>query len=619
MEINFNKNIKISNINENDIRKDSSPQVSFKGETAHSALNVQANYNIAYAHLSDKVDFDSRNNIVPIPMIPSKRYYISPDAKLRLGHHYILDLKRQDVQDALNSSMSVFIGRKHLLGDELFSDVSKQHLMLQKYDDDTIIAADVNSTFGTTLLPSEVEEIPCNNFILESGKKYFAAPTSVFNLSSSELDLTKYQNKFRFLKPNKSLIVGRNPKCDIVIPDSYVSGEHLKITKSPRGRLIVEDLNSTNGTKFIGLAYDIFKQDCPTIPNQRNYNAQIDSSLEKLSNIAPLKPKQKCVLPPNSQLLIGDDYIIDLRNPYIQKLLRENKSITIGSSHRDNVYIGDFHSNVAEHHITLQKDGNKILATQNKHIENPTWVIPQNQIRPFMRGAKNIELSQANIGDCYLLSSIYSLSKTDKGAQMLENMVSADKDGGYTVKFHNYPPIKVGFDELDGQWGENGQLKYSVKGDLGVKAIERAYGKMLKEKQRQQFSFPKFNTDKELRTLFADIDDGGNTKDTLYNLTGIRSENYYPSSARSIDDIFNKFRGIRRENRFMNCCAPPGKYDGYVDRAKRFPGYHIYSIGNIDFNKRMVEVINPHNTKRPIFISWDEFKDLFSCVTAANL
>lgn len=47
------------------------------------------------------------------------------------------------------------------------------------------------------------------------------------------------------------VVVGRSPGADIVVPASYVSGRHARF--SPMGSdLMVEDLNSTNGTLLNG-------------------------------------------------------------------------------------------------------------------------------------------------------------------------------------------------------------------------------------------------------------------------------------------------------------------------------------------------------------------------------
>ena len=49
------------------------------------------------------------------------------------------------------------------------------------------------------------------------------------------------------IKINGPVVVGRSPGADIVIGDSFVSGKHARFMLNGKN-LIVEDLNSTNGT-----------------------------------------------------------------------------------------------------------------------------------------------------------------------------------------------------------------------------------------------------------------------------------------------------------------------------------------------------------------------------------
>ena len=56
-----------------------------------------------------------------------------------------------------------------------------------------------------------------------------------------------------------------------------------------------------------------------------------------------------------------------------------------------------------------------------------------------------------------------------------------------------------------------------------------------------------------------------------------------------------------------------------MDKKYRFIGEHAYSVGNIDAQNRLIEIINPHNTKKSEVISWDEFKQYFDVVTTINL
>lgn len=46
---------------------------------------------------------------------------------------------------------------------------------------------------------------------------------------------------------NDELIIGRDPKCHVVLDDSYVSSIHARIFAKD-GAYVVEDLGSTNGT-----------------------------------------------------------------------------------------------------------------------------------------------------------------------------------------------------------------------------------------------------------------------------------------------------------------------------------------------------------------------------------
>lgn len=49
----------------------------------------------------------------------------------------------------------------------------------------------------------------------------------------------------------KTLILGREPTCDIVIPDRQVSRQHVRLTQTSEG-ILLEDLGSKNGTHFNG-------------------------------------------------------------------------------------------------------------------------------------------------------------------------------------------------------------------------------------------------------------------------------------------------------------------------------------------------------------------------------
>ena len=65
------------------------------------------------------------------------------------------------------------------------------------------------------------------------------------------------RGKTQQVEPNaKSTIIGRSPRCDVVIESRDVSREHARIFQDPFGRWIVEDLGSSNGILINGKRVD---------------------------------------------------------------------------------------------------------------------------------------------------------------------------------------------------------------------------------------------------------------------------------------------------------------------------------------------------------------------------
>jgi hypothetical protein len=88
-----------------------------------------------------------------------------------------------------------------------------------------------------------------------------------------------------------------------------------------------------------------------------------------------------------------------------------------------------------------------------------------------------------------LLSVLYSLSQTKFGENIIKNMVKIDKEGNYKIKFNNKEEITVKPDELYGKG-----IKTTVQGDLGIKAIEIAYGKLHNKTSKNNSFFDRSGT-----------------------------------------------------------------------------------------------------------------------------
>jgi DNA-binding response OmpR family regulator len=52
----------------------------------------------------------------------------------------------------------------------------------------------------------------------------------------------------------ETLLIGRGPECDIVVPDRQVSRHHARVRRMAEGEYQLEDLGSKNGTHLNGIA-----------------------------------------------------------------------------------------------------------------------------------------------------------------------------------------------------------------------------------------------------------------------------------------------------------------------------------------------------------------------------
>lgn len=256
---------------------------------------------------------------------------------------------------------------------------------------------------------------------------------------------------------------------------------------------------------------------------------------------------------------------------------------------------------VSRQHLKIDKTKDNRLIATDLGSTNSTFVIPQGHMKAFYNEINGLSLKQGNIGDCTLLSALYSLSLNPRGQQLIKDMVSVDNDGSYIVQFPDSKPIRVAIDDLYGQTNKKGEEKHSVESELGIRAIERAYARYL---NRYGSYCP---------TMFGTIDKGVQLRTPLYNLTQISPQTTRVSSA-NIDSLLGNIVYTGGTNNHVVTCATPekGKYGEYVDYKRRFIRNHAYSIKNIDVNKRIVEIINPHNTKYSFYLSFDEFANYFS-------
>jgi signal transduction histidine kinase/CheY-like chemotaxis protein len=95
-----------------------------------------------------------------------------------------------------------------------------------------------------------------DNTTMELPKIGQMAPTDEYLVVSDLLQLVVVAGPGagRFYPVEGDVTIGRDPDCEVWIPDQFASRRHAQITRSKSGGLIVKDLGSRNGTRLNGAA-----------------------------------------------------------------------------------------------------------------------------------------------------------------------------------------------------------------------------------------------------------------------------------------------------------------------------------------------------------------------------
>ena len=577
-------------------------------KTLNNSSNISKSNNVSFMGLFPTINnpFNAQKVDGDVQMRPMQEYEINEDAKFDCCG-YTIDLYSDELKEKvkyLRAGEGFVIGRNAQTLRNMPDKVSRYHLRITRNNDGRLTACDLNSMNGTKI-KSNVMFLPpnANKTPLIPGKYYLLPYNAVISANKEKIRLNDLKKQIESLKEGQCLIVGRGYNSNIRINNETVSNRHLSLEPF-RGRVLVRDLYSTNGSSFEYCEnYSPLRP--PFITDLMPFSKTEKNDYSNITEIKELKKGVPTKIPNDCQIYLGHHFTLDVRNPKILEMLNQKGKIKIGRNMNCDLVVSSFYSHVSREHLQLEKKGGNIIAT-DLNASTSTQIIPKNKIQPFNGGVVDIEIGQHNIGDCYLLANLYALSRTPKGQEMIKNMVSVDDDGNYIVKLYsNLLPIVVKPEQLDGQY-MNGSNKICVSGDLGVRAIERAYGRMISEHNGDGY------------TLFMQIDDGGYPDVALRKLTGLESKTHKLRNT-NVGNLLYDISSKGLENYVLTCSTPRGKYNGYVDSQHRFDESHAYGIKNIDPYNQTIEIINPHNTMSSKVIHWSEFQELFDYMYVANL
>lgn len=229
---------------------------------------------------------------------------------------------------------------------------------------------------------------------------------------------------------------------------------------------------------------------------------------------------------------------------------------------------------------------------------------------PVMTDGNEISMNdvqQRGLGDCYFVSSVASLARTDP--QAIRDMITENRDAddnvtSYTVRFNQRDGGLLG----TGLFSGNEQVSYNVlpseliangsapadNGEVWVNVLEAAYAKHVGSVE--------------------ELGNGGNAQDALYALTGREADSFSPGGDYSFEDLQSDFNNNRN-------VVLDTKSDGQ-DPKKKVQGSpynlvtsHSYTLENVytDSNGRqMVQLRNPWGYDHPQPIPFEELGRYFS-------
>lgn len=438
--------------------------------------------------------------------------------------------------------------------------------------------------------------------LLLSGVRYASYCDTKLMKSDFEFDMFDYPEVMA-LPENGSIIVGSSDEADLKPEnsDGKIAGKQWKIEKKGY-YYVITDLTKEGGSVAHGRKGEFSKENNPDFIC--NFPT---SKVSKDDDITSLKPFEPAIVPSDSKIFIGHDYLLDLKNKEFLNKFKYKDTVIIGRKNNSDIKLDNFHSFVAGNHAAVKKCGDAFVVC-DLGSKNGTKVVPNKAFKPFLDGVQRTHFSQGTVGDCYLLAPLYALSRNEKGAEILENIVKTDSDGNYRVKFHDSPTFIIRSDDFsDDKYRD--EIKIGAEGNSAIMAIEKAYARYVKP-----ISILGGKKDRE---MFSKVDEGGTSSMALLKLTGKRPKTLLPK-VYSSENLIQKLSDLKAKNCVLTASSR-NSTKRYLDSCKTIVRNHVYVLDDVFPDEKRVSLINPHDTKHPVYLDIDTFQKCFSSIDALDL
>lgn len=309
------------------------------------------------------------------------------------------------------------------------------------------------------------------------------------------------------------------------------------------------------------------------------------------------------------QATLIEDIMTEVNLPYKERegYINEIKSKIMQSAKMKGVMVYDLvedyeikQKDISRTEILPHTNNDDLLAAVIERVESKGR---ENKTLIKANGKIDENFTQGQRGDCWFLACIDSLSRSEKGKEILNNSLKADSKGNVTVTLQGVgKSYFVSAKELQ----EKGEL---ANGDGDVRAIEIAcsrylndnkdsldgnfmnYGYQLLTGKGQKSKIKMFT--ESVYSKFFDISDS--------NLEKLKKDNIVGTVCIAVQGNSYDKKEIENE-------------DGNI---LEFITNHAYSIKEVKDNN--VVLVNPHNTAEDITLSMKEFKSTFNNLDLVEL
>jgi len=240
-----------------------------------------------------------------------------------------------------------------------------------------------------------------------------------------------------------------------------------------------------------------------------------------------------------------------------------------------------------------------------------------NGIASTINGEIDQNTIQGGTGDCWVISTLYSLAGTEKGREIIKDSIKTNEDGTVTVSFkgvgvsYTMTPEEISQFDTD----DNTSDAYS-NGDNDVLVMELAVEKLWKDINSGRVQLDTNNENLLFAGNGQGITNGGLPSQLVYYLTGVESNEIYNAESGLSQ---NQVKGMLQKalNNSDAGSLTFGLYgnghsaktvDGKIFELNMGSGGHALSI--TDVQKDTVTFVNPWDTSVKYTMSWDEFSKL---------